>query len=79
MSKEEAAAYLEDGLADDEAHALREELARAIPRRLSENGFRLYIHYGFDSNAAAGLGFATMTEIAAELGEGAVSLFDAEL
>lgn len=78
MSKEEAAAYLEDGLADDEAHALREQLARAIPRRLSENGFRLYIHYGLGGDAA-GVGFATMTEIAAELGEGAVSMFDAEL
>ena len=69
---------LEEGLADDEAHALRVQVARAIPHRLSENGFRLYIHYGSDGNAA-GLGFATMTEIAAELGEGAVSLFDAEL
>ncbi|HSS05333.1 MAG TPA: hypothetical protein VLK89_09155 [Solirubrobacterales bacterium] len=78
MSKEEAAAFLEDGLADDEAHALREQLARAIPPRLSENGFRLYIHYGFDGDAA-GIGFATMTEMAAELAEGAVALFDAEL
>jgi hypothetical protein len=78
MSKKEAAEYLEDGLADDEAHALREQLARAIPRRLSENGFRLYIHYGLGGDPA-GVGFATMTEIAAELGEGAVSMFDAEL
>jgi hypothetical protein len=78
MSKEEAAAFLEEGLADDEAHALREQVARAIPRRLSENGFRLYVHYGFNGDAA-GIGFAAMTEMAAELGEGAVSLFDAEL
>src|SRR3954452_12264830 len=78
MSKEEVAASLEDGLADDRAHALREQLARAIPRRLSENGFRLTIHYAFDSDAA-GVGFATMTEMAAELGEGAATLFDAEL
>jgi hypothetical protein len=77
-SKEEVAEFLEKGLADDEAQTLREEVARAIPRRLSENGFRLYIHYGFDSNVA-GIGFATMTEMAAELGEGAASLFDAEL
>lgn len=38
MSKEEAAAFLEEDLADDGARALREHLARAIPRRLSENG-----------------------------------------
>jgi hypothetical protein len=69
MSKEEAATFLEDGLADNQAHALREQLARAIPLRLSENGFRLYIHYGFDSDAV-GIGFATMTEMAAELSEG---------
>jgi hypothetical protein len=36
------------------------------------------IHYAFDSDAA-GVGFATMTEMAAELGEGAVSLLDDEL
>lgn len=78
MSKGEVAALLKRGLADDEAQTLREEVARAIPRRLSENGYRLYIHHGFDGDAA-GIGFATMTEMAAELGEGAVSLFDAEL
>jgi hypothetical protein len=76
--RKEAAAFLESALADDEGQELREKIARAVPRRLSENGFRLTIHYGFDSDAA-GVGFATMTEMAAELGEGAVSLFDAEL
>ena len=78
MSKEEVAALLGNGLADDEAQTLREEVARAIARRLTENGFRLFIHYGFDGEDA-GLGFATMTEMAAELGEGAAFLFDAEL
>lgn len=78
MSKQDAAAFLKEGLADDAAHALRLRLARAISRRLSENGFRLYIHHGLDGDAG-GMGFATMTEMAAELGEGAASLFDQEL
>lgn len=51
MSKENVLAFLRDGLADDEAQALREQVARAISRRLSENGFRLYIHYGFEGDA----------------------------
>lgn len=70
INKEEAAAFPRDGLADDDAHALREQLSQATPRRLSENGFRLYIHYGFDGDAA-GVRFATMTEMAAELACGA--------
>jgi hypothetical protein len=77
--KREAAAFLEKGLANNEAQALRENLARAIPHRLAENGLRLYLHYEFGERNAAGTGFATMTEMAAELGEGAVALFDADL
>ena len=77
--KREAAAFLEKGLENDEAQALRENLARAIPHRLAENGLRLYLHYEFGERNAAGTGFATMTEMAAELGEGAVALFDADL
>lgn len=76
--EEEAVAFLEYGLADDDAHALREQLARAVVSRLAENGLRLTIHYAIDGGAA-GVGFATMTQIAADLGEGAISLFDAEL
>lgn len=65
MSKEEAAAFLEEGLADDGAYALREHLARAIPRRLSENGFRLYIHYGLNGEIAALLTLARAAKSAA--------------
>lgn len=38
--KKEAAEFLESGLADDEAQALREAVARAISQRLAENGMR---------------------------------------
>ena len=43
-----------------------------VPRRLSENGLPHDSH-AFDSDAAE-VGFATMTEMAGELGEGAVKL-----
>jgi hypothetical protein len=78
QSREEAARFLQEGLADDGAQALREKVARAITCRLGENGSRLSVHYGLEGDAA-GDGFATMTEIAAELSEGAISMFDAEL
>ncbi len=66
------------GLADDRAQALRERVAREVSAALSSNGQRLSIHYGFDGGAA-GAGFATATLIAAELGEGALRLFETEL
>jgi hypothetical protein len=69
---------LEDGLADDRAQALRERVTIEIPQRLTENGLRLSIHHQLDANVA-GLGFATATEMAAELGAGAHRLFAAEL
>lgn len=75
-AKREFARSFEQGLADDEGQALREAVTRAIPNRLAENGMRLYLHHELGERNAAGIGFATMTEMAAELGKGAVKLFD---
>jgi len=69
---------LSEGLAHDGAQGLRERVAQEIPRRLAENGPRLSIHHQLASDTA-GLGFATATEMAAELGDGAARLFAAEL
>ena len=66
------------GLDNDQAHALRQRVAREIPQRLAENGQRLSIHHHLEWSAA-GIGFATATEMTSELGEGAARLFDAEL
>jgi len=65
-------------LADDDSQALRERVARDVPSALSSNGLRLLIHHELDSNAA-GVGFATATLMAGELGEGAQRLFGAGL
>lgn len=75
---ERLAKALEAGLADDDAQSLRKRVALEIPVALSTNGQRLSIHYGFQ-HEAAGAGFATATLMAAELGEGARRLFEAEL
>lgn len=74
MDRADQLARLEADLADDEAQELREQVASEIPLRLSENALRLLIHHqtGGDS---AGTGFATATEMAAALGDGARVLF----
>jgi hypothetical protein len=77
-TRRELADTLNAGLADDQAQALRERVAREIPAALASNGLRLSIHHQLASDAA-GVGFATATEMAAELGEGAARLFDADL
>lgn len=76
--KEQMAKDLESGLADDSAQALRERVVREIPATLSANGQRLALHYALEREAA-GAGFATATLMAAELGDGARRLFEAEL
>jgi hypothetical protein len=77
-SREAFAEALNHGLADEEAQALRERIALEIPASLASNGLRLSIHHELESNVA-GIGFATATEMAAELGEGARRLFETEL
>jgi hypothetical protein len=77
-AKERLAKALNAGLADDNAQALRERVAQEIAAALASNGQRLSIHYWLDRDAA-GFGFATATEMAAELGEGAARLYTAEL
>jgi hypothetical protein len=74
---EEFRAGLEEGLANDEAQALREQLAAAIPSRLAENGFRLSVHHQLTGDRG-GMGFATITEMAAELADGAAVLYAGE-
>jgi|HubBroStandDraft_6_1064221.scaffolds.fasta_scaffold99058_2 hypothetical protein len=69
---------LNEGLLDEEAQSLRERVAREVPRTLAANGQRLSIHHHLDWDAA-GIGFATATEMTVELGEGAVLLFEARL
>jgi hypothetical protein len=56
--------FLKEGLADDRAHELRERIAHHSPALLAENGFRLSIHHQL-SGDPAGLGFATVVEMAA--------------
>lgn len=73
-SREEFLQLTREALADDEAQALREQLVDAIAARLAENGLRLSIHHQLGDDPA-GLGFATITEMAAELTEGTASLF----
>lgn len=77
-AKERLAETLNAGLAEDGAQALRERVAREIPAALASNGQRLSIHYWLDRDAA-GFGFATVTEMAAELCEGAQRLYEAKL
>lgn len=77
-SQSELVDALNMGLADDHAQALRERVAHEIPRFLATNGLRLSIHHQLEFDVA-GIGFATGTEMAAELGEGAKRLFGAEL
>ncbi len=69
---------LNTGLADDRAQALRERVVNVVPGFLAANGLRLSIHHQLSADAA-GVGFATATEMAAELGEGARRLFDVGL
>lgn len=76
-TKAEMLATLTAGLADQRAHELRLRVAHEIPQRLSENALRLSVHYLLESDAA-GTGFATITEMAAELGGGAAQLFAIE-
>jgi hypothetical protein len=76
--KQEREKALEAGLANDEAQVLRERVVREIPAALDNNGQRLAMHHCLDRDAA-GAGFATVTMMAAELGEGARRLFEAEL
>jgi hypothetical protein len=77
-SKRKLADALNTSLADDGAQALRERAATEIPRHLTENGHRLAIHHWLGADAAA-TAFATATEMAAELSEGARQLFEAGL
>lgn len=77
-TKEEFADALNEGLANDAAQALREQVAHAIPALLGSNGRRLSVHHRLESDVA-GIGFATATELAAELGEGARRLFETGL
>jgi hypothetical protein len=69
---------LNEQLADDHAQELRERVAHEVPRLLASNGQRLYIHHRLEADGA-GIGFSVATEMAAELGEGARRLFEAEL
>lgn len=69
---------LEEGLADEAAHALRLRMASDVPARLAENGLRLSLHHQLGGDSA-GLAFATATEMAAELGDGSAQLFRLEL
>src|SRR5438445_7347489 len=71
-------AFFEEGLADDHAQALREQVAADIPRRLAENGLRLWLHHWL-SGDRAGIGFGLLIEMTAELAEGAAPLFSAGL
>jgi hypothetical protein len=76
--KERLAKLLNLALADDQSQTLREQIAQEVPIALAANGHRLLIHHELDSNAA-GVGFATATLMAAELGEGAQRLYGAGL
>jgi hypothetical protein len=76
--KERLAEALNLALADDQSQALREQIAQEVPVTLAANGHRLLIHHELDSNTA-GVGFATATLMAAELGEGAQRLYGAGL
>jgi hypothetical protein len=77
-AKERLVEALNISLADDDAHALRERVAQEVPAALASNGQRLSIHYWIEPHAA-GVGFATAIEMAAELGEGAQRLYEADL
>ena len=76
--KERLAKTLNAALADDQSQALREQIAQDVPPALSINGDRLLIHHELDRDAA-GVGFATATLMAAELGEGAQRTYAADL
>ena len=65
-------------LEDDQSQALREQIAREVPAALAVNGHRLLIHHELDADAS-GVGFATATLMAADLGEGAQRLYGAGL
>lgn len=78
MDKAAMLSEMQDALALEDAQRLRERVAQAIPQRLAENGQRLRIHHHLDWDAT-GIGFATATEMAAELAEGAATLFHARL
>jgi hypothetical protein len=76
--KERLAKTLNLSLADHASHALRERVAREVPTALASNGLRLLIHHRLEPDAA-GVGFATATTMAAELGEGARRLYESRL
>lgn len=77
MDRAKEHSKLEADLADDQAQELREQVAREIPLRLSENALRLLIHHQLGGDPA-GTGFATATEMAGALGDGARVLFATE-
>jgi hypothetical protein len=74
QSREELLQLTRDALADDEAQALREQLVDELAARLADNGLRLSIHHELGPDRA-GIGFAAITEMAAELSAGAAHLF----
>lgn len=78
QTREELLQLTRDALADDEAQALRERLIDELAARLAENGLRLSIHHELGTDHA-GIGFAAITEMAAELSAGAAHLFRQEL
>jgi hypothetical protein len=65
-------------LGDDESQALRQKVARDVPAAMASNGLRLLIHHELNRDAA-GVGFATATLMAAELGEGTQRMYEAGL
>jgi hypothetical protein len=77
-AKQQLAEKLNLLLANDDTQALRERVARDVPAVLAAEGLRLVIHHELDRDAA-GVGFATATLMAAELGEGAERMYAAGL
>ena len=77
MTRSGGIPYLE-AVQDDAAQVLRMRVAEEVSQRLAENGLRLSIHHQI-GGAVAGVGFATLTEMAAELAEGAARLYRAKL
>jgi len=73
-----ARAFMETGLANDRAQALRERVAIDVPRYLAENGSRISFHHWLGGDRA-GLGFGLITEMTADLAKGAGQLFTTEL
>ena len=72
--RDELIELLTTALNDDASQRLREELCIRITEALAANALRLHIHHTIGGDAA-GIGFAAITEMAAELSKGAVSLY----